>query len=446
MFGADATHPDQSLQDKLLSIYALRSGTVGKIDLTLRPEYLMLLARLGDPHLRLPPVIHVAGTNGKGSVLALLQAMFAAGRHQVHAYRSPHLKKFNERIVLSGKEISDARLESLLDRVLESNDGAPLTFFEITTALAFLAFTETPADLLLLEVGLGGRLDSTNVVEDPLATVITKISRDHTEFLGETLPAIAAEKAGIMKPGAPCIIGPQEDESVWPVFEERAAKISCPLYRFGREWNVEEADSGHLWFRFRTDETLWPRPALTGRHQIDNAGTALALCSVLAQKKKHGLSAAALRKGLTEVCHPGRLQRLTTGPLASMLPTGWELWVDGGHNDSAGAALAAQARLWSTEDPKPLHLICGMMRHKNPRPFLQPLLPHLSSLTLTGIPGVEESCPPALLLERIAVLPFAAIKKAQTPQEALSSLIKSRKITESRVLIAGSLYLAGYVL
>ena len=438
MYATDAHHPNRTLEEKLRSIYTLKGGPT--IDLGFRPPYLTLLKRLGDPHLHLPPVIHVAGTNGKGSVISLLQALCEAGGYKVHRYTSPHLRRFNERIVLAGREIADEALEPLLDEVLAANDGGDVTFFELTTALAFTAFARAPADICLLEVGLGGRLDCTNVIEAPLATIITRISRDHVEYLGDTLPLIAAEKAGIMKPGAPCIIGPQGDESVGPVFEQHAAATPCPLLRFGREWNITPDGPDHMRFTYGADETVLSRPNLTGPHQMGNAGTALA-----ALKSLDGFDIPDNKRqyALSHIRHPARLQRITDGSYTALLGPGQELWIDGGHNDSAGEILAAQAALWAAQDGKPLHIILGMMKHKDPAAFIAPLLPHAAGITCVPIPGEPQACSPGDLVRAIAAAGFGAARQAGSPKEALSSLQKYNTLKGSRVLVTGSFYLAG---
>jgi dihydrofolate synthase / folylpolyglutamate synthase len=305
-----------------------------KIDLTLgRVE--RLLAALGNPQDKLPPVIHVAGTNGKGSTVATMRACLEAAEYRVHAYTSPHLVRFHERIRIAGALIDEDALLAALDECERANRGAPITFFEITTAAAFLAFARAPADIVLLETGLGGRLDATNVIRHPATTAITPISLDHQAFLGDTIAAIAGEKAGILKQGAPAVIGPQPDEAA-AVIESRALAIGAPLYRWHREWRCEAFGPG-----MRYEGEKWrldlPPSSLPGAHQIGNAGIALAC---LERLDGFSLSQEALAAGLRRIDWPARMQRLTRGPLAEILPPGWEAWLDGGHNPGAGQVLA----------------------------------------------------------------------------------------------------------
>ncbi len=432
MYAADARHSNPDLEQKLTHLYSLRGGPA--IDLTIRPAYYELLVRLGDPHKNLPPVIHVAGTNGKGSTVAMMRVICEAAGRKVHVYTSPHLKKFNERIVLAGREIPDATLESLLDEVIAATGALPLTFFEITTAMAFAAFARVPADILLLETGLGGRLDCTNVVENPLATVITPVGMDHMDYLGNSLEKIATEKAGIMKPGVPCISAPQ-DAAVMSVLEKRAADLGCPLVRGGQEWQAHE-DRHTLVFKFHDEELVLPCPALAGAHQIVNAGTAVA---ALLSLQEFQFAPAELAHGLKTVHWPGRLQKM--GHAA--LPAEWELWIDGGHNGHAAQALAVQARLWQEQDGKRLHLITAMLDSRDPLLFLTPLLPHCASITVTSIPGEPRSRNPGAVAAALtaAGYPPAQIHQAHGPQDAVRIL--SRLHPHGRILAAGSLYLIG---
>ncbi len=416
MYAADAAHPNATLEGKLQALYTLNRDKT--VDLGFRPPYLQLLEALGNPHLSLPPVIHVAGTNGKGSVIAMLRAVFEAAGYKVHAYTSPHLAKFNERIYLAGQDIEDDALEALLDEVVALNESRAVTFFEITTALAFAAFSRTPADILLLEVGLGGRLDCTNIIENPLATAITAIGYDHMEYLGETLPEIAAEKAGIMKPGAPCVIGPQADESVFPVFEGRAKELDIPLVYAAREWDA-----------------AMPVPNLAGPHQVGNANTALAVLNIL---EGFDSPEGAIRQGLQSIRWPGRLQQIKQGSLYDLLPDGWELWLDGGHNEGAGRVLAEQAKSWEQTDGKPLHLIVGMMNTKDPQAFLAPLLPHAASLAAIPIPDEPQSFSPA----EIVAAAGSGIP-AENIEDAIRQCQKANGEAAGRILICGSLYLTG---
>ncbi|MES2711802.1 MAG: folylpolyglutamate synthase/dihydrofolate synthase family protein, partial [Pseudomonadota bacterium] len=324
------------------------------IDLSLDRMWGMLAA-LGHPERRLPPVIHVAGTNGKGSTCAFLRAIAEAAGLRVHVFTSPHLVRFAERIRLAGQLVSEQALADAFEHAERVNAGAPITIFEITTAAAFWLFAEVPADFLILEVGLGGRFDATNVVEAPVATAITSLSMDHMEFLGDTLAAIAFEKAGIIKPAVPCAtaLHPQEAAAV---IAEVAAGHGAPLLARGTAWS-SAADDGGLRYSDEQGVLDLPAPALPGPHQYENAGIAIA---ALRAWNPPWLSNAAIARGLATATWPARLQRLD-GALARLLPAGWELWLDGGHNAGAGQALAAHLPSWRDQ---PLHLVVGMKKGK----------------------------------------------------------------------------------
>jgi dihydrofolate synthase/folylpolyglutamate synthase len=394
-----------------------------------------LLAALGNSHHRLPPVIHVAGTNGKGSVVAFLEAMLTAAGYRAHTYTSPHLTRFNERIRLAGRDIDDDALTALLEECEVANAGLPITFFEITTAAAFLAFTRTPADILLLEAGLGGRLDATNVIDRPAVTGITPVSVDHVHFLGETIEAVAGEKAGILKPGVAAVIGPQTDTAA-AVMIARAAALGAPLYRHGHGWQVRTNRTG-----FRFDGQSWrfdlPAPALPGRHQIDNAGIAIAC---LERLDGFAITADAIANGLKQVKWPARLQRLTRGPLVAALLNGWELWLDGGHNPAAGAALAEAVTDWRD---RPLYLIFGNLDTKDRIGFLEPLGAAAAALRGITIPGEA-----AALSARDAAAAGQSAGIDSAPSESVGAALAELTAMPgpARVLICGSLYLAGRVL
>ncbi|MGH7053259.1 MAG: bifunctional folylpolyglutamate synthase/dihydrofolate synthase [Stellaceae bacterium] len=404
-----------------------------KIDLSLgRIE--RLLAALGNPQDRLPPVVHVAGTNGKGSVVATLRACLEAGGWRVHAYISPHLVRFHERIRLAGTLIAEDDLVALLEECERANGGEPITFFEITTAAAFLAFARTPADAVLLEVGLGGRLDATNLVRRPAATAITPISLDHQAFLGDTIAVIAGEKAGILKPGVPAVLAPQTPEAQ-TVLEARARAVGAPLYRWGEEWRSFPSDGG-MRYEGKSWQLDLPRPSLFGAHQIVNAGTAIACLEHLDALP---VSAEAIAAGLRQIEWPARLQRLTRGPLIAMMP-GWELWLDGGHNPGCGEVLAAVAADWHD---RPLHLVVGMLNTKDAAGFLRPLSPYVRDLRAVTIPGEDNALP----AEAIAAAAHEAGIPAQTaPSLAAAFAEIAATSKEGRVLICGSLHLAGVVL
>jgi dihydrofolate synthase/folylpolyglutamate synthase len=426
-----------------------------KIDLSLgRIE--RLLATLGNPQDKLPPALHVAGTNGKGSTVATWRACLEAGGYRVHAYTSPHLVRFHERIRLAGHLIDEDALLELLEECERANHGEPITFFEITTAAAFLAFARTPADVVLLETGLGGRLDTTNVVRHPAATAITPVSLDHQAFLGDTIAAIAGEKAGILKPGVTAIIGPQPDEAE-AVIEARATAIGAPLFRWQREWHCEpissfsrtagegaraqSARAGEGVAGMRYEGPRWrldlPLPSLPGAHQIVNAGTAIA---GLEQLPQFSLSPAAIADGLCHIEWPARMQRLHRGPLVEMLPAGWELWLDGGHNPSAGEIIAEVAKGWHD---RPLDLVVGMLKTKDASGFLAPLAPHARSLRAVTIPGEENPHPAAEIVGSAKSVGIAA-RESESVAAALHDLVQ--QAGPARILICGSLHFAGVVL
>ena len=399
-----------------------------------------LLARLGHPEEKLAPVVHIAGTNGKGSTLAFLRAMLEAAGKRVQVYTSPHLVRFHERVRLTGGPIAESDLAALLETCETANGGAPITYFEITTAAAFLGFAREAADILLLETGLGGRLDATNVIAQPRVTAISPVSVDHVQFLGDTIEEIAFEKAGILKPGVPAVIGPQAPEAL-AVIARRAAETGAPLYRYGEEWTVRGENGGFV-FEAGGARRRYPAPALPGAHQIENAGLALACAAVLEGfgLDGFGLDATARDTGLARAQWPGRLQRLTRGPLAELLSEHWELWLDGGHNAAAGEALARDLGTW---EPRQLHLVYGMLDTKGAQGFLRPLAPLAETLHAVAIPGEAASLSAEDAAREATEAGFEAQASASVAN-ALRALTKDR--APGRVLICGSLYLAGQVL
>lgn len=405
-----------------------------------------LLGKLGDPHLQLPPVFHVAGSKGKGSTTAFLRAMLEAAGYRVHAYTSPHLVRFNERIRLAGALIDDAKLIALLERCESVNAGAPITFFEITTAAAYLAFAEVPADIVLLETGLGGIADTTNVIPQPALTALTPIGIDHVAFLGDTIAKIAANKAGILKHGVPCVVGPQPDDAV-AVIEARAAETNSTLFRYGRDWTVRETSDGLLW-RDSTVQLSLPRPALLGAHQVVNAGVAIACAR---QLSGFTISSDAIAAGLRQVDWPARMQQLTKGPLPELLPPGTELWLDGAHNAMAGEALAETLKLLPA---RPTWLVAGMLNTKDAAGFLRPLAPLLAGARCIAIPGEANSLPAEDLARAGRSIGLAA-EPAGSAAAAMRQIAQTIRADapsapaldiHARVLIAGSLYLAGRIL
>ena len=365
-----------------------------------------LLAELKNPEKKLSPVIHVAGTNGKGSVVAFMRSFAEAAGLTVHVYTSPHLVDFNERITVGGEIITDAALGELLDECELANKGAPITFFEITTALAFLAFSRIPADLCLLETGLGGRLDATNVLDQPAVAALTPISIDHKRFLGSDLKGIATEKAAIMRPDVPTVVSVQEPVAD-AVIREESDKIGSRLLLHGSEWRVEST-AGSIRIETPHRGLTAPLPGLTGRHQIQNAAQAL---TCLDAWRPGAIPDMAVVDGIRSVRWPGRLQRLSSGPLLENLFEGWELWLDGGHNSAAGEILAAQAVEWCD---KPLFGIWGMIASKEPEAFITPLLSHMAALRTVAIPGEAASINPAALAG-IAGDMVAMSKRRQSP-------------------------------
>ena len=406
------------------------------IDLTLDRVW-RLLDRLDNPQDRLPPVIHIAGTNGKGSTQAMIRAGLEARGASVHAYTSPHLARFHERIRLAGALISEDALTALLDRTHTANGPDPITYFEITTVAALLAFAETPADYTLLEVGLGGRLDATNVVAKPALTVITPVDLDHQSYLGDTLALIAGEKAGILKRGVPCVVGPQHDEGL-DVIEARAARVGAPLLVHGQHWHVT-TERDRLIYQDERGRLALPLPALPGPHQIGNAGMAIAALRHLSATA--GLSATdedCCTKAMTQVTWPARMQRLTTGALVDLARPA-ELWLDGGHNPAAGLVLAATL---AALPPRPTHLICGMLNTKDITGYLTPLAQQAITLTAVSIPGEAATIPAAETAQHAATVGLPATT-APDVETALRDLSAAGPV---RILICGSLYLAGHVL
>ncbi|MCH8466227.1 MAG: bifunctional folylpolyglutamate synthase/dihydrofolate synthase [Roseinatronobacter sp.] len=399
------------------------------IDLTLDRVW-RLLGALGHPERGLPPVIHIAGTNGKGSTQAMIRAGLEATGASVHAYTSPHLARFHERIRLDGTLISEAALSALLDECLAANGTDAITYFEITTCAALLAFARHPADYTLLEVGLGGRLDATNVVDTPALCVITPVSYDHQQFLGETLPQIAGEKAGIIKRGVPCVVGPQEDAAL-EVIEARAARLGAPLLAYGQHWHVG-IESGRLVYQDENGLLDLPLPNLPGPHQVQNAGMALAALRALGRGQ--GAEGA-----VTRAEWPARMQRLRHGPLVEALPQG-VLWLDGGHNPAAGAAIAATLAQMGVGQ---LWLICGMLNTKDVAGFMRPLQGVAQHLHAVSIPGEAATLPASITADAARAAGIAATE-AESVAAALAEI--TARDPGAHVLICGSLYLAGHIL
>lgn len=442
------THTD-SILARLMALHPK------SIDLSLERLERLLVA-LDHPEQKLPPVVHVAGTNGKGSTCAFLRAFAEAAGLRCHVYTSPHLVRFNERIRLAGQLIEDAELAAVLEECETANAGQPITFFEITTAAAFLVFSRHPADLVILETGLGGRLDATNVIEKPRLTCITPVSMDHQHFLGDTIEDITAEKAGILKPGVPCVVAAQGTRAGEKVLRKAAKEVGAPLTWEGKDWFARsaggrrsQAESGFLYKGGATSpqgetERAFPSPALEGRHQMRNAALAIACAEALARGDgpNFDISDAAIKMGLKAVEWPGRLQRLSSGPLAGQLGEGWELWLDGGHNRGAADAIAQHSRGWRDRG---LWLVYGALNQRPPLEFLKPLEGKVRGVRTVAIPdqenslGAEESCEVANQLHMNAA-------PAESVADAIRAIVDSSSGAGGRILICGSLYLAGHVL
>jgi len=417
------TQDSQTFLDQMLALHPV------EIDLTLDRVW-RLLDRLGDPHQKLPPVIHIAGTNGKGSTQAMIRAGLEAAGKRVHAYTSPHLATFHERITIAGEMISEAELCDVLARCLEANADDEITFFEITTVAALLAMSEAAADYTLLEVGLGGRLDATNVVATPAACVITPIDLDHQEFLGDTLEEIAGEKAGIIKRDVPCIVGPQH-EGALDVIEHKAARVRAPLIAHGQTWHVT-TEAERLVFQDDTGLLDLPMPSLRGPHQIMNAGAAIATL------RRLGFQESTAEGAMTGAKWPARMERLTAGALADAASP-CELWLDGGHNPAAGFALTETLR---TLPKRPTHMICGMRNTKDYREFLRAISPVTDSLTAVAIPDEPQSLSASELASGAEQTGLVA-KTAKTVFDAVQAIKLQEQ--QARIVICGSLYLAGHI-
>ena len=400
------------------------------IDLTLDRMW-RLLENLGNPQNDLPPVIHIAGTNGKGSTQAMIRAGLEAAGKKVHAYTSPHLARFHERIRLAGELINEDHLTEILDECYAKNGGETITYFEITTAAAILAMARTPADYTLLEVGLGGRLDATNVIDKPLLSIITPISIDHEQFLGNTLTKIAGEKAGIIKRRCPVIVAPQPEEAT-DVIEATAEQHHAQIIARGQHWHIDTERDG-LMFQDETGVVQLPRPNLPGDHQIENAGTAVAALRHL------GFNNEVCEAAVSQAHWPARMQKLNTGPIIDSAPHA-EIWLDGGHNPAAGQAIGHHL---GTLAKRPTYLICGMLNTKDISGYLNPIAPHVEKLIAVSIPGELNTLP-------AADTAAAARDVGMQAETADNVLTATRDIVKNdpnaRILICGSLYLAGNIL
>jgi dihydrofolate synthase / folylpolyglutamate synthase len=428
--------PVESLVARLAALHPKR------IDLAL-DRVRRLLAALGHPERRLPPVIHVAGTNGKGSTIAFMRAILEAGGLGVHVYTSPHLVRFNERFRLAaagaGRLATDQELSAAFEDCERANAGAPITVFEITTAAAFLLFSRHPADALLLEVGLGGRLDATNVIDHALATLITPVSLDHAEHLGNSLAEIAAEKAGILKRGVPAIIAAQPRAAL-AVIERQAMRVKAPIRIAGEHWIATE-ERGRLVYQDDAGLLDLPAPRLFGRHQFENAGVAIAAL------RAAGLALAplAFETGIAKAEWPARMQRLSHGALAALAPAGSELWLDGGHNADGGRAIANALADLEERVSRPLVLVVGMLASKDCEGFLRNFAGLARSVVAIPIPNQENGLAPDLIRD---VARDIGIPAQASPDlaSALAAIGRFELDPSPRILMTGSLYLAGEVL
>jgi dihydrofolate synthase/folylpolyglutamate synthase len=414
-----------------------------RIDLTLERMW-RILARLDHPERRIPPVIHVAGTNGKGSTVAFLRAILEAAGLRVHVYTSPHLVRFNERFRLGrvggGVLVDDDELSAVLDHCERVNGGEPITIFEIETAAAFHLFARHPADVLLLEVGLGGRLDATNVIEAPLASVITPVGMDHVEFLGDTVAKIAAEKAGIVKRGVPVICAEQPAEAA-AVIEQAARRARALLHAATQDWHVN-VERGRLVYQDDAGLLDLAAPRLFGRHQFDNAGLAIA---TLRAVKAFRIEPAAFEQGIARAEWPARMQRLAAGALVEAAPKDAELWLDGGHNVDGGRVAAAALGDLEERVPRPLVVIAGMMGNKDAAGFLGNFTGLTRHIIAVPIPDQDNAMKPEVLAAAARALGMR-VETAESVEAALRAVAQLAYEVPPRILIAGSLYLAGHAL
>ena len=404
-----------------------------------------LLAALDHPERKLPPVIHVAGTNGKGSTVAFLRAILEAAGLSVHVYTSPHLVHFNERFRLGRKGgegvlVSDAELSAALEECEAANGGAPITVFEMTTAAGMLLFSRHPADVLLLEVGLGGRLDATNAIDKPLASIITPVSLDHLEFLGDTLAKIAFEKAGIIKKGVPVVVAAQHREAL-DVIERQAARLKAPIRIAGENWTATE-ERGRLVYQDDNGLLDLPAPKLFGRHQFENAGLAIATLRAIPSLK---VPPSAFEAGIARAEWPARLQRLSAGRLVDLVPPGAELWLDGGHNPDGGRAIAAALADIEERVSRPLVMIVGMLATKDASGFLRNFTGLARRMVSVPVPGADKGLSAQEVAEIAKAAGLTAVARGNI-DEALDFVRKLDLDPPPRILITGSLYLAGEVL
>lgn len=407
---------------------------IGKKPIDLKLERVSsLLKKLGNPHKKIAPVVHVAGTNGKGSTIAFLKAYLETSGYSVHSYTSPHLLNFNERITLAGEHISDDYLYEISEECrIVCNEEIPVTFFEATTVMAFLAFSRIEADIVLLETGLGGRLDATNIIDQPLATAITPISIDHKEYLGPTTDFIAREKAGIMKKNTPCIISLQE-KKVYEILHNHADQVGCETSSFEYDWVVEKSETGFTYNNFNS-KYEFPTPSLIGNHQIINAATAITIAHNLSN---YNIPNKDIIAGLSSVKWPARLQKITQGNLLKLLPKNSELWVDGAHNDSGAFTISQEILSW---EKLPLIIICGFTKGRDAKSFLK-YFKDIADLVVTVTVRTE---PSAQFSESIAqeAKEIDIEAKSFDSIEDIFNFLNKEYTSPIRTVSCGSLYLA----
>jgi dihydrofolate synthase/folylpolyglutamate synthase len=437
---APVATPQSPLDAVIARLSALHPN---RIDLSLDRMH-RVLAQLDHPERKVPPVIHIAGTNGKGSTVAYLRAMLEAAGLRVHAYTSPYLVRINECFRLGraggGVLVGDAELTAALEHCEQINAGAPLTFFEAKTAAAFYLFAQHPADVLLLEVGLGGRLDSTNVIDAPLASVIASIGMDHTEFLGNTLAAIASEKAAIIKRNVP-VISTEQSSEVMTVIEQQAKRMRAPLFAAGEGWHVN-VERGRLVYQDDRGLMDLAAPKLFGRHQFDNAGLAIATLRAIGSIK---IPSAAFEAGIVNAEWPARMQRISSGTLIGFGPPGSEIWLDGGHNVDGGRVVAAALGDLEERVSRPLVVIAGMMANKDAGGFLANFAGLTRHIIAVPIPDQSAAMPPERLADAARLLGMR-VEISDGVEAALRTLAGLAYEIPPRILITGSLYLAGHVL
>jgi dihydrofolate synthase/folylpolyglutamate synthase len=435
-----AREPSRSYDDILARLASLHPK---RIDLTLDRMW-RILERLDHPEKKIPPVIHVAGTNGKGSTVAFLRAILEAAGLRVHVYTSPHLVRFNERFRLGkaggGVLVTDDQLRAALDHCEHVNGGEPITIFEIETAAAFQLFAGHPADVVLLEVGLGGRLDATNVIDAPLASVITPIGMDHIEFLGDTLIKIAAEKAGIIKKTVPVVCAEQTAEAT-AVIEQAAKRARAPLHAATQDWHVN-VERGRLVYSDERGLLDLSAPRLFGRHQFDNAGLAIATLRAIGSLK---LEPSAFEQGIARAEWPARMQRLTSGRLVDAAPKDAEVWLDGGHNPDGGRVVADALGDLEERVSRPLVVVVGMMGNKDAGGFLANFAGQTRHIIAVKIPDQDNAMPPDVLADSARHLGMR-VETAASVEAALGAIARLAYDVPPRILITGSLYLAGHVL